>query len=233
MNSLPKFLQSGVAEPKFSTKEYWNKHKFAILLHPSKIQVGKLLQKQSDDATSLSEKETLNLQICKASSMMSIGYQAVKEIQARNHKEDVFDKDQGKMAGNMEVQRTSKQNSVKVMQAKREKSETLYQFWTRLSRLAVKCGIESLSNTEIENALQVASFTIGVKDEEIVKLILEKKLSFAELDKVIKDSQEATEIMKQNQKVVIEQESIGRVKKEKLQEKKLRKKLCIRCGDNY
>ena len=32
---------------------------------------------------------------------------------------------------------------------------------------------------------------------------------------------------------MIKQEPIGRVKKEKVQEKKQKKKLCIRCGDNY
>ena len=190
MNSLPKFLESGVAEPKFSTKEYWNKYIFAMLLHPSKIQVDKLLQKQSDNATSLSEEEILNLQICKASFMISIGDQAVKEIQARNPKEDVFDKDLGwikkKWQETWKSSEYQNQHFVKVMQAKREKSETLYQFWTRLSGLAVKCGIESLSKTAIENALQVGSFTVGVNDEEIVKSIWEKKPSFAELDKVIK-----------------------------------------------
>ena len=149
-----------------------------MLLHPSKIQVDKLLRKQSEDTKSLSEEETLNLQICKASFMMSIGDQAVKEIQARNPKDDVFDKDLGwikeKFQEAWKSCENQNQNFVKVMQAKREKSETLYQFWTRLSGLAVKCGIESLRKTEIEKALQVASFTIGVNDEKIAKSIWEK-----------------------------------------------------------
>ncbi len=39
--------------------------------------------------------------------------------------------------------------------------------------------------------------------------------------------------MKQNQKVVIKQEPIGMVKKKKAHEEKTKKKLSIRCGDNY
>ncbi len=40
----------------------------------------------------------------------------------------------------------------------------------------------------------------------------EKKLSFTELDKAIKDSNEARQILQQNQKVTVKQEPIGRIK---------------------
>ncbi len=112
-----------------------------MLLHPIKLQVDNLLRKQSEEVTALTEEETLNLHICKASFMMSIGDQVVKEIQARNPKEDMFDEDLGwieeKWQETWKSSEYQNQNFVKVMQAKRKKSETIYQFWTRLQGLAV------------------------------------------------------------------------------------------------
>ena len=63
-----------------------------MLLHPSKIQAENLLTKQAS-RESLSTEETLNLRICKTTSMMGIGDQPVKKIQARNPEIDVFGKD--------------------------------------------------------------------------------------------------------------------------------------------
>ncbi len=98
--------------------------------------------------------------------------------------------------------------------------------------MAAKCGLDSMSTTEIENAIQVDSFTIGVNDEEMVKTIWEKKLNFSKLDKVVKDLQEVRQILQQNQKIMVKQQPKGR-KKEKGPEKKPKKKIGIRCGDNY
>ncbi len=77
MNNLPKFLEAGQSEPKLSTKEYWDKFNFAMLLHPSKIQVDDLLTKQSQTDTTLTVEEALNLKISKASFIMAIGEQTL------------------------------------------------------------------------------------------------------------------------------------------------------------
>ncbi len=45
-----------------------------------------------------------------------------------------------------------------------------------------------MNQTKIENALQVAGFTIDVIDYEIDKTNWEKKMNFTELDEVVKDS---------------------------------------------
>ena len=169
--------------------------------------------------------------------MMAIGDKAVKELQARNSKDDIFDKDlkwiKEKWEEAWKASNFISQSFVKTMQATREKSETMHQFWTRIAGLVAKIKIDSMTTTEMENALQVATFTVGVNDDEMVKMIWEKKLSFTELDKAIKDSNEARQILQQNQKVTVKQEPIGRIKREKKTEKKERKKLCIRCGETY
>ena len=92
-----------------------------------------------------------------------------------------------------------------------------------------------MEKAEIEHAIQVAGFTNGV-GEEVVKTIWEKKMSFNELDKMIK---EAKQILKQQSSVQIKQESIGQVRKSKTsarnektsRDPKETKKHCIRCGD--
>ncbi len=109
----------------------------------------------------------------------------------------------------------------------------MIQFWNRLSGLVAKCNIETLEKTEIENALQVAGFTNGIDDMEKVKLIWEKKMSYAELNKLIKDNQEAKQILQQQQpKVKVKQEPIGQVRKSKKDSQKV-KKTCIRCGEDW
>ena len=62
------------------------------------------------------------------------------------------------------------------MHAKNENSEWMIQFWNRLSGLVAKGNIETLEKTEIENAFQVAGFTNGIDNLEMVKLVWEKKL---------------------------------------------------------
>ena len=93
MNNLPKILDRGSAEPSISTEEYWNRFTLAMLLHPSKIQVEKLLTNQRNDATEMTEDNKLNIHICKATFMMAIGDQTVKELQARNPKVKIFEQD--------------------------------------------------------------------------------------------------------------------------------------------
>ncbi len=101
------------------------------------------------------------------------------------------------------------------MQAKKENSESVMQFWTRLSGMVAKCKLETMQSAEIENALQVAGFTNGVGDTEMVKSIWEKKMTFEELDKLIKDNNEAKQILKQQQPIVqVKQEPIGEVRKQ-------------------
>ena len=107
-------------------------------------------------------------------------------------------------------------NFVGVIQARKEISESMLQFWTRVSRLVAKCNIDTLEKGDIENALQVASFTNGVEDVEIVKSNWEKKMMFDELDKLIKDTQEPKQIHKQQQPVFkIKQEPIGQIRESK------------------
>ena len=62
MNTIPKFLESGQHEPKTSINDYWTWFELAMLLHPSKIQVDKVLQKQADTSQTLSDEEKLSLQ---------------------------------------------------------------------------------------------------------------------------------------------------------------------------
>ena len=179
MNNLPKFLESGQTEPKMSTKEYWGKLNFAMLLHPSKIQVNELMAKQSTAGTTLNAEELLNIKACKASFIMAVGDQTLKEIQARNPKEEVLEKDlkwtKEKWDEIWKTGQVQNQNFVKIMQAKKENSESVMQFWTRLSGLVAKCKLETIQTAEIENALQVAGFTNEVGDTEMVKSIWEKK----------------------------------------------------------
>ncbi len=74
----------------------------------------------------------------------------------------------GAKSGKSEVQN---QYFAKIMQAKKESSEFMLQFWKRLLRLVAGCNIDSLEKAEIENAIQVAGFTNGVGDLEKVKMI--------------------------------------------------------------
>ena len=166
-----------------------------MLLHPKKLHVHQLLSKQRAGTPALTTEETLNLQTCEATFLMSIGNQAVKEIQARHPKDDFFNKDLVWIKEKWQESRKSSefqnQNFVEVMQAEKENLKTIYHIRTKFSGLPVKCDIDSMSKSEIEHAIQASSFTIGVKADEVVKSIGEKKLS---LDKVIKDSQEASQI---------------------------------------
>ena len=137
------------------------------------------------------------------------------------------------MDRNVKSENVQYQNFVKVMQAKKENTESMFQFWNRLSGLVAKCNIEALEKTEIENALQVAGFTNGIDDMEMVKLIWEKKMSYAELNKLIKDNQEAKQILQQQQpKVKVKQAPIGQVRKSQKHSKKV-KKTCKRCGEDW
>ena len=70
----------------------------------------------------------------------------------------------------------------------------MLQFWNRLSCIVAKCNIETLKKTEIEKANQGAGFTNGIQDMESVKLIWEKRISYAELDKLIEDNEEAKKL---------------------------------------
>ena len=125
MNTIPKFLEQGQHEPKISTKEYWTRFEFAMLLHPSKIQVDKLLKKQADNAQTLTDEEKLSLEICKATFIMAVGDQTTKEMQARNPKEEVLRKDLAWLKEKwMEIWKKSdvqNLNFVRIMQAKKGK----------------------------------------------------------------------------------------------------------------
>ncbi len=63
-------------------------------------------------------------------------------------------------------------------------------------------------------------------------------MSYAELDKLIKDNQEAKSIQKQQSTVKVKQEPIGQVRKSKIDAKSTKtvkdsKRQCIRCGDKW
>ncbi len=239
-------MESGQSEPKISTKDYWKQFTYAMLLHSSKIQVNELLTRQGNATQTLTEEEKLNLRICKASFIMAIGDPTMKELQARYPKEDIHENDLKWIRNSWQEiwMKTEVQNQkfVKVMQARKEISETMLQLWTRLSGLVAKCNIDSMEKAEIENALQVAGFTNGVGDIEIVKTIWEKKMSFADLNKMIKDNQEAKQILKQQQSSIqIKEEPIGQLRKSKRIDRRERlnkdtketKKYCNRCGDKW
>ena len=151
---------------------------------------------------------------------MAVGDEALKEIQASNPKEEVLERDllwiKGKWDEIWKSGQVQNQNFVKIMQAKKESSEPVMQYWTRLSGLVAKCKLETMQTAEIENTLQVAGFTNGVGDTEMVKSIGEKKMTFVELDKLIKDNNEVKQILKQQQhNVQVKQEPIGQVRKRK------------------
>ncbi len=171
MNNLPEFVEGGSEAPRLYTKDYWNRFKFSMLLHPSKIQVDQLLTKQQTNGTSLSTDELLNIQICKATFMMAIRDQAVKELHARNPKDDIFDKDlhwiKGKWEEAWKASEFINQSFVKTIQATREKSESMPQFWPIIAGLVAKIKIDSMTAAEMDNALQVATFTVGVNDDEM------------------------------------------------------------------
>ena len=79
MNNLPNFLGAGQSEPKFSTRDYWNRFDFAMLFvqarYKWKIQIANFDVKQRE----LTEEESLNIKICKAYFIMAIADRALKK----------------------------------------------------------------------------------------------------------------------------------------------------------
>ncbi len=170
--SLPQFLTE-LGKPTMSTSEYWTRYNFLLLMGPKSIQTDELMQKTDP----LAAQEDLQMKIAKAPFLTVIGDKAVKIMQNRKPKEKVLDKDLKWIKDLWEETWNTDNNQnhqlIQLLTAKRENSESIFDFWNKLTKLATECKLDNKTATAIVNALIVAVFTIAVDDEEIVKTVWE------------------------------------------------------------
>ncbi len=246
MGSLPQFLtESG--EPVMSTSEYWRRYTFLLLMGPKKIQIDELITK----AGPLEAAEDLQMKIAKATFITVIGDKTVKVMQNRQPKEMILDKELSWIKDLWEKIWNSENNQnhqlIQLLTAKRDSSESIFDFWNKLAKLATECRLDNKTATEIMNALVVAVFTIAVDDEEIVKTVWEKTLTHDQLSEHISKTHRTNRILSKvipdrpnSREPKVKQEPIGRIKDrkhresgEKAKKDGFRKGVSIRCGDKW
>ncbi len=168
--SVPKFVENGSDDPTYSIADYWEKFTISMTLHQKNIDIDAILAKETVD---LSDEEKSHLKIARVAFLNSLGDSAVKVIKAKNPKVETAEKDLKWIKDQWEeiwkIEDSKSQKFVKLFQAKREKSETVQKFWSRITELIASCKVEDISSAEVENSLALAMFTVGVDDPEWVK----------------------------------------------------------------
>ena len=180
MQGLPPFISEN-GEPSMSTTEYWTRFTFVLLMGSKNIQIDELLAKTEE----LDNTEKLHMKIAKATFITLIGKKTVEILQNRNPKDKVLEKDLKWIKANWEEiwNETANQNHmlVKLLKVKRERRESVLDFWNKLTKMTAECKLDDKSSAEIISALIVAVFTVSVEDEEIVKAVWEKSMKPQEL----------------------------------------------------
>ncbi len=213
-----------------STSEYWTRYTFLLLMGPKNIQIDALLQKTEP----LDAQEDLQMKIAKATFLTVIGNNTVKVMQNRKPKEKILEKDLKWLKDLWEETWNTENNQnhqlIQLLTARRDNSESIFDFWNRLAKLATECKLDNKTATEIVNAMIVAVFTIAADDEEMVKTIWEKTLSHDQLSEHISKLHQTNRILQKVildrpnlREVKIKQEPIGRIKDRKYGRKRERK----------
>ena len=238
MQTLPQFL-SKTGVPIMSTAEYWRKFTFVMLMTNKNIQIDELLTKEE----ALTETEQLHMKIAKATFLTLIGDRTVAAMKNQNPKDDVLDQELKWIKAKWEEiwSATTNQNHllIRLLKAKREETETIFDYWNKLTRLSTECKLDTKTPAEIISALIVAKFTVSVNDEEMVKTVWEKSLKYKELSKHMAKLHQTNQIMHQvtSETITIKQEPIGRVRdRERTREDRYQQKqkaTCIRCGESW
>ena len=185
MPNLQPFL-SETGEQTMSTTKYWTRFTFVMLMGTKNIQIDELLEKQTADLT---DADKLHLQIAKATFVTTLGDRTIDAIKNQNPKDAVLQKDLKWIKQKWESiwNEVNNQNHllIRLLKAKREEKESIFDFWNRLTKLSAECKLDSKPSAEIVSALIVAIFTVSVNDEDIVKEVWEKSMKHNELSKHI------------------------------------------------
>ena len=159
-----------------STAEYWQKFTFVMLMTSKNKQIDELLTKEGDST----KNEQLHMKIAKATNLTLIGDRTVDAMKNQNPKDDVLEKElkwiKEKWEANWSATTNQNHLLMRLLKVKREETETISDYWNKLTRLSTECKLDTKIPAEIVSALIVAIFTVSVNDEEIVKTIWEKSL---------------------------------------------------------
>ncbi len=140
MQNLPQFLSEN-GQPAMSTSEYWTRFTFVLLMGSKNIQIEDLLSNTEE----LSEAEKLHMKSAKATFLTVVGEKTLEIL--KNPKEKVLEKDLKWIKTQWEQiwNESANQNHhlVKILKAKREKSELVFKLWNKLTKLATDCKLDT------------------------------------------------------------------------------------------
>ncbi len=258
---IPKFLTQKGTEPKWTTEEYWARFQYSVISaiksKPDDVMTKHNRAAAPDATVTLTDEETLNMEVLKGAFLEALGDDAIFEIQQRNPKEKVYlqtvDWIKTKWEECYRSSRNVTENLVKTWNGTRPKETTVLQHWMEVGERVAQCKLDSMTAKDIEEHIHVAAFLSTVNEPKQAKSLWEKKGTKAELAEYIPTTAEAEKelerIQKKNQKErpsekstetnKVKEEPVGKISHRKSKRSNKGKdgnrdrkdKNCFRCGE--